>query len=60
MLALTQFTSDDQVGATGEDVTEDQVGSPEREIEVTCHPRAAAALQMRLPVVGCVSLIDVQ
>jgi len=49
MLALTQLTSEDQVGATGEEVTEDQVGSPEREMEVTCQPRAAAALQMRLP-----------
>lgn len=54
MLALTQLTSDDQVGATGEEVTEDQAGSPEREMEVTCQPRAAAALQMRLPEI-CVS-----
>lgn len=49
MLALTQFTSEDQVGATGEEVTADQVGSPEREMDVTCQPRAAAALQIRLP-----------
>ena len=50
MLALTQLMSEDQVGATGEEVTEDQVGSPEREMDVTCQPRAAAALQMRLPL----------
>jgi hypothetical protein len=49
MLALTQLMSVDQVGATGEEVTEDQVGSPERDMEVTCQPRAAAALQIRLP-----------
>jgi hypothetical protein len=49
MLALTQLTSEDQWGATGDEVTEDHVGSPEREMEVTCHPRAAAALQIRLP-----------
>lgn len=49
MLALTHLTSADQWGATGDEVTEDHVGSPEREIEVTCQPRAVAALQMRLP-----------
>jgi len=54
MLALTQLTSEDHVGATGEEVTADQVGSPEREMDVTCQPRAVAALQMRLPGIGLV------
>lgn len=33
----------------GEEETEDQVGSPEREIEVTVQPRDTADLQIRDP-----------
>ena len=69
MLALTQFTDSDHGGGVLEDVTADQVGSPDRLrccqmcvvemlyrelvaylMDVTCQPRAVAALQMRLPV----------
>lgn len=39
----------DHSGALGEDVMEDQWGVPERDIEVTVHPRWAAARHMRLP-----------
>ena len=36
-------------GLVLEEDTEDQLGSPEREIEVTSQPRATANLQMREP-----------
>lgn len=39
----------DQSGGVGEEVTEDQVGGPEREMEVTVQPRETADLQMRVP-----------
>lgn len=39
----------DQGGGVGEEVTADQVGSPEREMEVTVQPREMADLQMREP-----------
>jgi hypothetical protein len=44
-----QETDVDQSGALADDVTEDQLGTPERLMEVTAQPRWAAALQMRLP-----------
>lgn len=48
----------DQEGGVGEEVTADQVGSPEREIEVTVQPRAAATLQMREPEGGVSEAVD--
>ena len=33
----------------GEEVTEDQIGAPEREIEVTAQPREMAEAQIREP-----------
>lgn len=68
MSAFCQETSLDQEGGVEEEVTTDQVGSPERLvvsdhmiccvqrsvylIDVTSQPRAQAALQMRLPAYG--------
>jgi hypothetical protein len=49
MSAFAHLTEVDQGGAAGEDVTDDQTGSPEREIDVTSQPRATADLQMRDP-----------
>ena len=49
MSAFCQETEVDQGGATLDDVTDDQAGSPEREKEVTSQPRPMATLQMRLP-----------
>lgn len=49
MLALFQVTFFDQAGAVWEEVTEDQLGSPERLIEVTSQFLATAALQILLP-----------
>ena len=46
MSAFAQFTEEDHDGAVGEEETEDHVGSPERDMLVTCQPRATAALQM--------------
>ena len=47
--AFCHETDLDHGGASGEDVTEAQDGSPERDMDVTSQPRAAAALQMREP-----------
>lgn len=47
--AFCHETEVDQGGGVGEEVTADQVGSPEREMEVTVHPREMADLQMREP-----------
>ena len=44
-------TDEAQDGRSGEDVTEDQDGSPERDIEVTFQERAVADLQIREPKV---------
>lgn len=49
MSARSQVTLWDQGGGVGEDVTEDQVGSPERLILVTSHPLATADLQILEP-----------
>ena len=47
--AFCHDTDFDHGGASAEDVTEDQTGSPEREIEVTSHPRETADLQILEP-----------
>lgn len=52
--ALCHLTEDAHDGALGEDVTADQVGSPEREMEVTSQPLPTATLQIRDPG-GCQS-----
>lgn len=49
MSAFSQTTDVDHGGGTEDDVTDDQVGSPEREIEVTSQPRPTATLHMRVP-----------
>lgn len=49
MSPLAHVTLDAHGGGSGEDVTEDQCGLPERETETTDQPRWAAARQMRLP-----------
>ena len=43
------MTEVDHGGGVGEEVTEDQLGAPEREKEVTSQPRETADLQMRVP-----------
>lgn len=50
MSAFCQETEVDHGGGLGEDVTADQVGGPEREMEVTVQPRETATLQIREPV----------
>ena len=50
--AFCHETEVDQGGGVGEEVTADQVGSPEREMEVTVQPREMADLQMREPGEG--------
>lgn len=49
ILPFLQFTDSDHDGATADAETEDHVGSPDRDMEVTAHPRPTAALQIRLP-----------
>jgi hypothetical protein len=49
MSPLAQVTELDHGGGLGDEVTEDQCGSPERETETTDQPRWAAARQMREP-----------
>lgn len=49
MSPVAQVTDLDHGGGSGEEETEDQLGSPERLIEVTSHPRATADLQIREP-----------
>lgn len=44
------MTEDAQAGGVEEEVMEDQLGAPERESEVMCQEREAAARQMREPV----------
>lgn len=44
------MTEVDHEGGVVEEVTEDQLGAPEREKEVTSQPREMADLQIRLPV----------
>ena len=55
MSAFAHCTEVDQGGGLGEDVTDDQVGSPEREMEVTSQPLPTATLQIREPTVEDVS-----
>ena len=49
MSAFCQETALAHCGRVLEADTDDQVGSPEREIDVTSQPRATADLQMRVP-----------
>ena len=49
MSALCHVTDFDHAGALGEDVMDDQVGSPERLIDVTVQPRLTATLHIRDP-----------
>lgn len=49
MSAFCQSTEVDHAGAVGEEETADQVGSPEREIEVTDQPREVAMRQILDP-----------
>ena len=49
MSAFCQSTDFDHGGASGEDVTADQDGSPERLMEVTVQPRPTATLHIRVP-----------
>ena len=50
--AFCHETEVDHGGGAGEEVTADQVGSPEREMEITVQPRETADLQMREPREG--------
>ena len=43
-------TEEAHEGRSGEDVTDDQLGSPEREIDVTFQERATADLHIREPI----------
>lgn len=47
--AFCHDTDLDQGGGLGEDVTDDQTGSPDRLMETTVQPRATALLQIREP-----------
>lgn len=47
--ALCHETDFDHVGGVGEEVTEDQTGSPDRLKDVTSQPRPAATLHIRDP-----------
>ena len=49
MSAFCQLTDLDHGGASGDDVTADHVGSPERLIDVTSHPLPTATLHIRDP-----------
>lgn len=49
MSAFCHDTDVDHGGAVGEEDTEDQVGSPERLIDVTSQPRPTATLHIRDP-----------
>ena len=49
MSAFCHLTEVDHGGGVLDDVTADQVGSPERESEVTSKPRETAAAQIRDP-----------
>ena len=50
MSPCSHWTDVDQGGGSGDEVTEDQEGAPEREMEVTFQEREAADLQIREPV----------
>lgn len=52
MSAFRHLTEVAHGGASGEAVTADQLGSPEREIEVTSQPLPTATLHMRDPEVS--------
>ena len=49
MSAFCHDTDLDQGGGSGDDVTDDQLGSPERLIDVTSQPRATADLHILEP-----------
>lgn len=49
MSAFCQSTEVDHAGAMGEEETADQMGSPERDIEVTDQPREVAMRQILDP-----------
>lgn len=49
MSAFFHATEVDHGGALGEDVTADQVGSPERDTDVTSQPLPTATLHIRDP-----------
>ena len=49
MSAFCHLTDVDHGGASGEDVMADQVGSPERLMEVTSQPLPTATLHIRDP-----------
>ena len=49
MSAFCHLTDEDHGGAFGEDETADQVGSPERLMEVTSQPLLTATLHIRDP-----------
>ena len=49
MSAFAHETEVDHGGGSGEDVTADQVGSPERLMDVTSQPRPTATLHIREP-----------
>ena len=51
MSPFCHVTDEAHDGRSDEDVTDDQEGSPEREIEVTFQERATADLQIREPLV---------
>ena len=49
MSAFCHLTDLDHGGASGDEVTADHVGSPERLIDVTSHPLPTATLHIRDP-----------
>ena len=49
MSAFCHLTDFDHGGASGDEVTADHVGSPERLIDVTSHPLPTATLHIRDP-----------
>ena len=51
MSAFAHWTEVDHDGGFGEEVTDDQVGSPERLMEVTSQPLPTANLHIREPEV---------
>ena len=50
MSPFSHWTDVDQGGGSGDEVTEDHEGAPERETEVTFQEREAADLQIREPI----------
>ena len=54
MSAFSHDTDFDHDGGSGDEVTADHVGSPERLIDVTSQPRATADLHIREPRRNCI------